>query len=176
MRAAMAAALATGKTNDLAVTNTFQSELRKLSPDYTNKAFIVQDSTELRVSILGQAQMMMAMANSLITMALPVESLAWPAGVSVQVSPINENAQDVVNIVVLRDGKEIEPLQNGLKVTKMTSVGGMGAKRSATVHEGAVVYPAAAFDPGAKVEVQAVLGSGRKLSRTLADRDLRKVQ
>lgn len=176
VRAAMAAAVAAGKTNDLTVTNTFQKELRKLAPDYTNKAFIVHDSAELRVSVLGQAQMLIAMASSRITMGQPVEPLAWPAGISVQVSPINENAQDVVKTVVVRDGKEIEPIQSGLKIIKMGATGGMGAKRNATVHEGADVYSPATFDPGAKVEVQAVLGSGRKLSRTLNDSDLRKIQ
>ena len=89
---------------------------------------------------------------------------------------ISNEAPNIVDIVVERDGKVIEPLRKSLVPKTMTAVLGGGQGQPKEVHEGGYTYPISAFDPGTSVIVSAVSDGGRKYSRTIFDRELRKLQ
>ena len=175
-RAAMATAVEAAKGNEVTLRNTFQREIRKIWSDYDSKPVPVYERTEMNISVLGPAQSMIATALNLVIMSRPVEKLTWLPGVSVSINPGNENAPDVTKVVVTRGGTEVAPLATNLVIRNFKPVQGVYSGRAAAVHEGAVVFPAAAFEPGAPVKVEAVTAAGRTLSRTLNDSDLKKIQ
>jgi hypothetical protein len=175
-RAAMDAALAAGKDNELSVRNTFQKEIRKIWSDYDNKSVPVYERAELNVAVLGPAQMMVATVVDKIIMSQPIGKLGWNPGVSVSINPRNENSPDVVKVVVTRAGADVAPISTNLVMRNFKPVQGFAGGRTTSVHEGSVIFPSSAFETGALVKVEAVLEGGRSLSRTLSDSDLKKIQ
>lgn len=91
-----------------------------------------------------------------IRMREPVDSADYPRAVVVNVSPSRIDAPDFVKIIVERDNVRVRPLASTLAPKLMETR--MGAKRQ--VYSGQVIFPCAAFAPGATVVVTAIPASG----------------
>lgn len=175
-RAAMAIAVESAKGNEVSLRNTFQREVRKIWSDFDPKPVPVYERAEMNISVVGPAQSMVMTAVNLLIMSRPVEKLSWTPGISVSINPMNDGAPDITKVVVTRGGTEVAPLSTNLAIRNFKPVQGFRGGIVAAVHEGAVVFPATAFEPGAPVKVEAIPAKGRALSRTLNDNDLKKIQ
>jgi len=174
--AALKAAAEAAKGNYASLESNFQKEIRKIWDDYANRTFPVYERAEMNVSVMGPGEMMLMQASQSLKRGEAIDGIGWPGGVTVYVSALTNESPDIVDIVVERDGKVIEPLRKNLQSRTTQTV--LGARQGAnrTVHEGGYVYPTSAFDPGGKVVVTAVSDSGRKYTKEVFDRDLRKIQ
>jgi hypothetical protein len=175
-RAALTAAAAGAKGNPVSLENNFQREIRKIWNDYDNNVVNIYERAELNVSVMGPAELYVRIASAELRRGGSIDNIAWPGGVSVYVSPLTPESPNVVDTIVTRAGVTIEPTHKALVPRQTVVTRGQGTGPARTVHEGAVLYPVDAFSPGAEVEVHAVTDSGRRLSRKVFDRDLRKIQ
>jgi hypothetical protein len=175
-KAALKTAADVAKGNYASLESNFQKELRKIWNDYDNKPQPVYERAEMVITVSGPAEMMLAIASANVKRGESVDSVGWPGGVTVYVSAFSNEAPNIVETIVERDDKVVEPLRKGLLPKTMQTVLGGRQGTPRQVHEGGVLYPTSAFDPGAKVVVHAVSDSGRRYSRTMFERDLRKLQ
>jgi hypothetical protein len=175
-RAALAAAAAQANGNPVSLESNFQKEIRKIWNDYDNNAVPVYNREELNVSVMGPAELHVRIASAQLRRGEAIDAVAWPGGVTVYVSPLTPDSPDIVDTIVTRDGVTVEPLQKQLVARPTAVTQGQRQGPPRTVHEGQVLYPLGAFDPGADVEVHAVSDSGRRYSRKIFERDLRKIQ
>ncbi len=175
-KAALKTAGEAAKGNYASLESNFQKEMRKIWDDYDNKSVLVYERAEMVVSVMGPAELMLAVASANVKRGAPIDNVGWPGGVTVYVSALTNESPNIVDTIVERDDKVVEPIRKDLiPKTLQTVLGGrQGTPRE--VHEGSVLYPIAAFDPGAKVVVHAVSDSNRRYSKTIFDRDLRKLQ
>jgi hypothetical protein len=176
-RKALALASATANGNDHEFTSRFDKEIKKIAPDYDydpmNARLVLGSLTgALAIPITGPVGRFRAIAATAIRKLDSLDNVPWVDGVAVQVVILQITAPDIVKIVVTRDGRNIEPLQNNLIASEQTSR--TGAKT--ILHQGPVFFPTSAFDPGATVVVTAVPESGRNLVRRFTDKELRKIQ
>lgn len=174
--AALKVASDAAKGNYASLESNFQKEIRKIWNDYDNKAQPVYERAEMVVGVMGPAEMMLSQAVSNFRRQEGIAGITWPGSVTVYVSALSNESPNIVDIVVERDGKVIEPLRKGLIPRTMTAALGGRQGKPKEVHEGAYTYPTSAFDPGTSVTVSAVSDGGRKYSRTIFDRELRKLQ
>ena len=174
--AALKTASDAAKGNYASLESNFQKEIRKIWDDFDNKPQPVYERAELVVTVMGPAEMMLNQAVANFRRQEGIEGITWPGGVTVYVSALSNEAPNIVDIVVERDGKVIEPLRKNLIPKTMTAVLGGRQGQPREVHEGGYTYPISAFDPGTSVTVSAVSDGGRKYSRTIFDRELRKLQ
>jgi hypothetical protein len=175
-KAALKVAGDAAKGNYASLESNFQKEIRKIWNDYDNKAQPVYERAEMVVQVMGPVEQMVSAATQSLRRGESIDNPSWAGGVMVYVSPLSNESPNITEIVVEREGKVVEPLRKSLlpRVLQTQLGGRQGQPRE--VHEGGVLYPIAAFDPGAQVVVTAVSDSGRKYSRTIFDRDLRKLQ
>lgn len=89
----------------------------------------------------------------------PAPPVPSETGIVVMVSPRQIDAPDIVKIVVQRDGTTVPPLRIGLSPTPFETR--MGAKDM--LGAGEIVFPAAAFLPGARVTVTFIPRTGGNL-------------
>jgi hypothetical protein len=174
--AALKTAAESAKGNYASLENTFQREIRKIWNDYDNALFKVYDRAEMNVLIIGPAENAVSNASAALKRGETIDGVTWPGGVTVYIAVLSNDSPDIVDVVVERDGKVIEPLHKGLQPRPIQAVVGAGRGTNRMVHEGGYLYPVSAFDPGGKVVVAAVSDSGRKYSKEVFERDLRKIQ
>ena len=174
--AALKVAAESAKGNYAALESNFQREVRKIWNDYDNATYKVYDRAEMNVLVVGPAEMLVTQASAALKRGEALDAIPWSGGVTVYIAAQTNESPDIIDIVVERDGKVIEPLQKLLQPRTIQAVIGAGRGANRTVHEGGYLYPASAFDPGGKVVVTAVSDAGRKYSKELFERDLRKIQ
>jgi hypothetical protein len=176
-RQAMAVASAAAKGSERAFSTQFDKEIKKIAPDYEydlmNDRLILGSLTgALAIRVIGPVLRLRENASEAIRKLDPLDQVTWTDGVAVVVIVQQITAPDIVKIVVTRDGRNVDPWFNGLAPAEQTTR--LGAKT--ILHEGTVLFPADAFNPGAPVTVTAIPASGRNIVRTFTDKELRKIQ
>lgn len=149
----------------------FLKAVKPIAPDYETNGVPIIEADSIFVAIAGPLRLFQyAAAESLRRFESP-DKLPWAPGITIGVSVRQITAPDIVNIVVTRNGTRVEPIENRLVIGERTTA--MGAKNK--VHEGQIVFPAAAFDPGGDVIVTLIPENGKNVTKKLTDRDLRKL-
>lgn len=98
----------------------------------------------------------------------PIDGLAWVGTAVLSVSPARLSSPDVERVVLMRNGREIPPLKDGLR--PMTFSNGSGEQ--GTLHAGDIHWPMSAFAPGAAVAVTLHGRSGNPLVYDFSDAEL----
>lgn len=131
-------------------------------------ASIVHHSDDLSVMVFFPYATYRLALTEALRKREPVGDIAVPSGVVIMVSPSRIDSPDILKVIVERDGKEIAPIANSLTPKPMQTR--IGAK--ALLHAGEIVFPCAAFLPGARVHVIAIPASGRNIEQDIAPEDL----
>jgi hypothetical protein len=160
---------------------TFRALVRDASPAYAGP-LAVHASPALRVMVLGPIARFEAAIADRLERRQPTAGVAWMADVAVVVTPVRADAPDIRQVVVERtdDANTVGAEQRATVLS--TTLAPRRLAGSATgapfVHAGEVVFPLAAFEPGASASVRviAVPASGAPFSRTFASLALRAIQ
>lgn len=106
-------------------------------------------------------------ASDLIRARKPIAGAVWTEGVTVVIVPSTAAAPNIERVVVTRDGKTIAPLSSTLQSAAV----GRGSEIQATLNTGRIVFPLAAFDPGADVRITLVPADGSSFVTRLSRAD-----
>jgi hypothetical protein len=107
-------------------------------------------------------------ASDLIRARKPIAGAVWTDGVTVLIVPAAANAPNIERVIVTRDGKSVAPVSSSLQSTAV----GRGSDIQATLNGGRIVFPLAAFDPGADVRITLVPSEGTSFVTRLSRADL----
>jgi hypothetical protein len=149
----------------------YQRELRAQAQHFDADPHVLIRTAAYAVVLEGPAQRLGRLAAENVRRMEPIADSPWLEGVAVVVEPWMAGGDDISKVVVMRDGRTVEPLLATLAPRTFTNA--MGA--TFMLHAGSVVFPAAAFDPGAAVEVILIPERGHNIRRRLTDRILRAV-
>jgi hypothetical protein len=107
-------------------------------------------------------------ASDLIRARKPIASAVWIDGVTILIVPLAAKAPNIERVLVTRDGRTIAPLSSALQATAI----GRGSDIQATLNGGRLVFPLAAFDPGADVRITLVPAEGSSFVTRLSRADI----
>lgn len=139
----------------------------RVDPFYTD--LILFNEKGVTITLNGQVSQFQTMTAEYLRRMLPIESVPWPCGATIDVLPRELGALDIERIVVRRNGRVVAPLADWLTPTPLTTRAGV----SFIVHAGSVCYSPATFDPSGVVVVTAIPVVGRNLVRDVIPEELR---
>jgi hypothetical protein len=160
--------------NDATVfSSSFMAAVQKIAPEFRGTQ-VVSQSTDLNILASGPLGYFFAEGREKVRKFEPLNPPAWSPGIHILIQPLTIHAPDIEKIVVQRNGATIAPTSTALRPTEKATL--MGAKRM--IHEGEVVFPLTAFEPGADVRVTiiAIPSAGSNITKTFGSLDLRAIQ
>jgi hypothetical protein len=165
---------ARAKNDAAAFSSSFLAAVQKIAPEFRGAQVIAQ-SSDLTILASGPLGYFFAEGREKIRKFEPLNPPpAWSSGIHILVQPMTIHAPDIEKIVVQRNGAIIAPSATSLHPTEKATL--MGAKRM--IHEGEVVFPLSAFEPGDAVHVTiiAIPSTGSNITKTFGSLDLRAIQ
>jgi hypothetical protein len=161
--------------NDAAVFSaSFVTAVQRIAPEFRGAQTVIE-SDDLSILASGPLFYFFYEGREKVRKFEPLTPApAWAPGIHILVQPKTINAPDIEKIVVQRNGAVIAPASTTLRVSEMTTR--MGAKRM--IHEGEVIFPLTAFEPGTDVHVTiiAIPSTGTNITKTFGSLDLRAIQ
>lgn len=171
-RAFAATAATQAKGNERTFERAFRDLVRGVIPGYDAETVTIHYQEGLSIWLAGPLSSFHRAATATIRKMEKLESIEWDKGADIVVYPSRIDAPNIEKIVVTRDGQVIDPISNTLTAVEMESR--MGAK--VKIGAGIVSYSLETFATGAEVVVTVIPASGRNLSKTLKDSDLKKIR
>jgi hypothetical protein len=152
----------------------YQRAIRRHAPHFNADPHVLIRTAAYAVVLEGPAQRLGRAAAENVRRMEPIAPVPWLNGVAVVVEPWMAGGDDIGKVVVMREGKVVEPLSSTLAPAPF--VNAMGA--TFRLHVGEVVFPAEAFALGSPfVDVILIPATGDNIRRRLTDRaTLRTIQ
>jgi hypothetical protein len=163
---------AEGKGDQSAIILALDKRVRARWGDFETFPLSIVRRPDLTVSLTTPY---MAYRRALIAhlrMREPLASVPWTDAAVIRVNPERLDAPDITAVTVTRAGGDIKPSQSQLRVMQFSD----GNGNSAALHAGELQFPAAAFAPGAPVEIRVLSASGEPFALTLQDDQLRQLK
>jgi len=126
------------------------------------KIFVVRDSPELFVAVIGPAgAFVTACSEALRKMEPSCDKIKWTPEASVIVTPKTLNSPDIIRVVLQNRRGTLKPTFNGLVRQEMSIA--TGAKRM--IHRGEIRYPIAVFesDPAVTLTLTLIPEAGKNI-------------
>lgn len=140
-------------------------------PGFSDDPVPIQYDDRVSVFLVGPAALYLISASEAVRKMEPVESVAWPSGVSISVRPKQIGAPSYEKVVVTRDGQTVQPLSSDLQPQELQTRAGV----TQSIYKGIVVYPMSDFLPGGQVTVTLIPASGDNVRKSFSQDELRKI-
>ncbi len=146
----------------------FNPEFGNVEPRVTG----IHNTRDLTITLATPLNSLFSQLTRALSRLEPLEAITQGPDVAIMVLPRTVNSPDVERIVLVRDGKFVEPVAVKLGPMELKTLMGGSVSR----HVGSVEFPVTAFDPAQAITIIAIPASGANIERTLSPEDLRQLR
>jgi len=147
----------------------FKHRVRVLYEQEFSESYIVRDSPELLIAVVGPAgKFLLECSEAIRKMEPSCDKIKWTPEASVIVTPKTLNSPDIIRVALQSHGKTILPTFNGLALHEMSTA--TGEKR--LIHRGEIRYPIAAFESGGEAILTLIPEAGKNIVNRFAGRSI----
>lgn len=167
-------AASTAKGDQNKFDKAFVSAAKKLSSEFDDsQPIVLLESVAISIKAVGPVGAFRLLSGeSVRKMQDDLSAIPWSDTVTIGVYPSQIGAPDFERVVIKRAGVIVAPLPGGSFAPQEMSTA-MGVKR--TIHQGTILFPSAAFDRGAEVEITMIPVAGPNSQSVIPDRMLKKI-